>query len=108
MITEEPKAASPEKLRPQTPRTTEDYSKKETQRPKFDKIKAKVEAKKDEAAAKFKQGAYGDANKLYKNAAEQLSEALDQFPLFKKEISQLEAGVFNNIAFCFGKDSQHK
>jgi hypothetical protein len=23
--------------------------------------------------------------------------------LFKKEIAKLEAGVFNNIAFCFGK-----
>jgi tetratricopeptide (TPR) repeat protein len=108
VITEEPKIVSPVKVRPMTPVSTEDYSKKEAQRPKFDKIKGRIESKKEEAADKFKQGRYADANKLYKNAAEQLSESLDQFPLFKKEISQLEAGVFNNIAFCYGKDQQHK
>jgi hypothetical protein len=33
---------------------------------------------------------------------------LEDFPLFKKEISQLEASVFNNIAFCYGKDQHDK
>lgn len=54
VITEEPVIVSPVKVRPMTPVSTEDYSKKEAQRPKFDKIKAKVESKKEEAADKFK------------------------------------------------------
>ena len=33
-----------------------DYKKKEKQRPKFDKIKDKIDAKKDQAATKFKEG----------------------------------------------------
>ena len=95
-------------MRPQTPISTEDYEKKEAQRSKFEKIKTRIESKKDEAAAKFKAGAYADAIKLYKNAAEQLDNSLEDFPLFKKEISQLEANVFNNIAFCYGKDQHDK
>lgn len=95
-------------MRPQTPVSSADYQKKESQRPKFEKIKDRVDKKKEEAAGRFKAGNYVEANKFYKNAAEQLDNALEDFPLFKKEISQLEAGVFNNIAFCFGKDQQHK
>lgn len=67
--------------------SNEDYRKKEEQRAKFEKIKARVEAKKEEAASKFKAGAYAEAIKLYKNAAEQLDNSLEDFPLFKKEIS---------------------
>ena len=50
--------------------STADYEKKEAQRSKFEKIKARIEAKKEEAAAKFKAGAYAEAIKLYKNSAE--------------------------------------
>jgi hypothetical protein len=28
--------------------------------------------------------------------------------MFKKEISQMEAAVFGNIAFCYGKDQHDK
>lgn len=107
-VIEEVKPVSPTKIRPQTPVSPGDYDKKEAQRPKFDKVKQRVEQKKEEAATKFKAGNYVEANLLYKAAAESLDNSLESFPLFKKEISQLEAGVFNNIAFCYGKDQQHK
>ena len=105
---EEEKPKSPVKARPQTPANKEDYERKESQRPKFDKIRLKTDAKKDEAAQKFKDGDYINAIKLYKQTAELLDAALEDFPLFKKEISQLEGNVYNNIAFCYGKDQQDK
>jgi hypothetical protein len=37
-----------------------------------------------------------------------LQDALDDFPLWKKEIGQFEANIYNNIAFCYGKDQQDK
>lgn len=43
---------------------------------------------------------------MYKNAAEILDIAYEDFGVFKKEIAQLEAAIFGNIAFCYGKD-QH-
>jgi len=49
-----------------------DYKKKEKQRPKFDKLKEKIEAKKETAAAKFKDGQYGEAISIYKLSAELL------------------------------------
>lgn len=48
--------------RPQTPA---DYDKKERQRPKFTQVNSKIEGKKTEAAARFKQGDYIGANKIY-------------------------------------------
>ena len=82
------KVTAPVKVRPQTPIIREaDYKKKEDQKVKFEKIKSKIESKKEEAAAKFKNGSYAEAIKLYKNSAEQLDNALEDFPLFKKEIS---------------------
>ena len=107
-VKEAPKEVSPTKLRPQTPKTSADYEKKESQRPKFAKVQEKVEAKKAEAAACFKKGDYIQANKIYKQAATQLEDLLEDFPLFTKEISQVEATIYNNIAFCYGKDQQHR
>lgn len=78
--------------------------KKSKLRPKFEKMKEKVEAKKEQAAAEFKRGAYAEAITLYKQAAIQLDNAIDSFTVFKKEIAQMEAAIFGNIAFCFGKD----
>lgn len=105
---EEPVVASPEKkqpqIRPTTPVNNADYEKKEKQKPKFQKVQEKIELKKTEAAAKFKSGNYIEANKIYKSAAAQLEDLIEDFPLFKKEISQIEATIFNNMAFCFGKD----
>jgi hypothetical protein len=74
-------------LRPQTPKTSADYDKKEGQRPKFDKVKERIEVKKGEAASEFKRGDYISANKIYKQAADQLEILLEDFPLFTKEIS---------------------
>jgi hypothetical protein len=55
--------ASPEKkIRPTTPVNNADYEKKEKQRAKFVKVQEKVEAKKSEAATKFKSGNYIEAN----------------------------------------------
>ena len=72
--------------------------------PKFDKIKTKVEVAKEKAQIEFKKGAYAESVKLYKNAAEILEIAYEDFGVFKKEIAQLEAAIFGNIAFCYGKD----
>jgi len=75
------------KARPTSAYSPEDYKKKETQRPKFDKLRVKIDSKKDEAASKFKEGQYAEAIKLYKTSAELMGDTLDQFPLFKKEIA---------------------
>ena len=72
--------------------------------PKFDKIKVKVESAKEKAQLEFKKGAYAEAIRLYKQAAEVLEIAYEDFGVFKKEIAQLEAAIFGNIAFCYGKD----
>jgi tetratricopeptide (TPR) repeat protein len=95
-------------MRPTTPVNNADYEKKEKQKPKFLKVQEKVEQKKTEAAAKFKSGNYIEANKIYKSATAQLEDLIEDFPLFKKEISQFEATIFNNMAFCYGKDQQHR
>ncbi len=51
-----------------------DYKKKEKQRPKFEKLKEKIDTKKDAAAGKFKDGQYAEAIALYKNSAELLQD----------------------------------
>lgn len=56
-------------------------------RPKFDKLREKVDAKKDQAAAEFKKGAYAESINLYKQAATLLDDALESFPVFKKDIA---------------------
>lgn len=65
-----------------------DYKKKEKQRPKFEKITTKINTKKDDAAAKFKTGLYAEAITCYNSAAEILAEALEDFPMFRREIAQ--------------------
>lgn len=87
--------------RPQSAINTE---KKKKLQPKFDKIKVKVETSKEKAQLEFKKGAYAEAIRLYKQAAEILEIAYEDFGVFKKEIAQLEAAIFGNIAFCYGKD----
>ena len=90
-------------VRPQSALNNE---KKKKLQPKFDKIKAKVDAAKEKAQDEFKKGLYAEAVQLYKNAAEILEIAQEDFGVFKKEIAQMEAAIFGNIAFCYGKD-QH-
>lgn len=112
--TKSPRVVEEEEPRPMLKRVNSgilqnsDYKKKEKQRGKFDKIVAKIEGKKESAASKFKEGAYAEAIKVYKNGGEILSECIEDFPLWRKEIGQLEANVFNNIAFCYAKDQQDK
>ena len=76
--------------------------------PKFDKITDKVNTAKQKAQVEFKKGAYAEAIKLYKNAAEILDIAMEDFSVFKREIAQQEAAIFGNIAFCYGKDQQER
>ena len=105
--TKSPRVIEEEEPRPELKRVNSgvlqnsDYKKKAKQSPKFEKIKDKIESKKDSAALKFKDGQYGDSIKVYQTAAEILSEAIEDFPLWRKEIGNLEANIFNNIAFCF-------
>ena len=33
---------------------------------------------------------------------------MEDFGVFKKEIAQLEAAIYGNIAFCYGKDQQDR
>ena len=86
------------------PTSALNVEKRKKLQPKFDKIKEKVEVAKQKAQVEFKKGAYAESTKLYKNAAEILEIAHEDFSVFKKEITQLEAAIFGNIAFCYGKD----
>ena len=84
-------------------------SKKEKMAPKFEKVKEKVQVQKDEAADAFKKGAYADSIAKYLRAAEILENAYDSFgQLFKKDLAQLEAAIFNNIAFCYGRQEDDR
>lgn len=85
-----------------------DQKKKEKQRPKVDKVIAKCEVKKAAAADKFKIGQYGDAVKDYAGAVQVLDSAVEDFPLFKQELMQVEATIFNNIAACHKKELNSK
>ena len=68
----------------------------------------KVETKKTAAADQFKLGQYGEAIKSYKAAVNVLESASEDFPLFKKELAQMEATVFNNMAACCRKELNSK
>lgn len=85
-----------------------DLMKMEKLRPKIDNIVQKVETKKTAAAEKFKLGQYGDAVKAYQQATQILEGAIEDFPLFKQELKQLEATIFNNISACAKKDCNAK
>ena len=63
-------------------------AKKQELQPKFEKIKIKVDTAKEKANVEFKKGAYAEAIKFYKNAAEILEIAYEDFSVFKKEIAQ--------------------
>ena len=56
----------------------------------------------------MKKGDYAEAIVLYKKAVNILEIAYEDFGVFKKEIAQQEAAIFNNIAHCYGKDSHDK
>ena len=77
-------------------------------RPKFEKQTDKVEKEKALAREEFSKGSYAEAIAHYKKAAETLENCHEDFSMFKKEISQMEAAIFGNIAFCYGKDQHDK
>lgn len=79
--------------------------KKERQRPKVEGIfRDKIEKKKGDANALFHKGDYSGAAKIFKVAADILEVTQEDFPLFKKEVANLEARLFGNIANCYSKD----
>jgi tetratricopeptide (TPR) repeat protein len=61
-----------------------------------------------EACKMFRSGLFNEAKIKFLNASAQLSEIFDQFPLYKKEIAQLEAQIFNNVVMCYDKDLNEK
>jgi tetratricopeptide (TPR) repeat protein len=63
----------------------------------------KVDQIKDQAMVLFKSKLYKEANDIFLKASQLLDDNLVTFQLFKKELIQLEANNFNNIAFCCGK-----
>lgn len=81
---------------------------KQQQIAKIDKFLAKCEAKKSAAADSFKLGQYGEAVKHYKTAAEMLESAIEDFPLWKQELTSVEATIFNNMAACCKKELNSK
>jgi tetratricopeptide (TPR) repeat protein len=81
---------------------------KEKQRPKVDEVIRKCEDKKSKAAEAFKLGQYGEAVEHYKKAISSLESLIEDFPLFKREITQMEATLFNNIAVCCKKELNSK
>lgn len=85
-----------------------DKAKKEKQRPKVDAVIKKCETKKEAAAELFKLGQYGEAVKEYKKALASLESCGEDFPLFAKEVAQLEATIFNNMAVCCKKELNSK
>lgn len=64
-----------------------DQAKYDKQKPKVDNVLKKVETKKEKAAEEFKLGQYGEAIKSYKAAVTILESAIEDFPLFKKELT---------------------
>lgn len=85
-----------------------DRAKQDKQRPKVEAVLKKVEAKKTTAADAFKLGQYGEAIQSYKAAVQVLESAGEDFPLFKREIAQMEATIFNNMAACCRKELNSK
>jgi hypothetical protein len=57
---------------------------------------------------KFKKGQYGDAVKDFLSSVSILEGAVEVFPLFKKDLIQLEAKIYNNIAACHRKESNNE
>ena len=77
-----------------------DKAKRAKQEPSVKKFTTKVDAKKTQAAEMYKLGQYSEAAKIYKQAEEMIESALEDFPLFKADLIQIEATIFNNIAAC--------
>ena len=61
--------------------------KKARLQPKIDNVVSKCEAKKKAAAQKFKIGQYGAAVKDYMSSVQILEAAVEDFPLFKQELT---------------------
>ena len=55
-----------------------------------------------------KLGQYGDAVKIYKKGTSSLESAIEDFPLWKQEMTEYEASLFNNISVCYNKELNSK
>lgn len=82
--------------------------KKQKQKAKIDKLLKKCQDYKDEAAAKVKLGQYGEAVKIYIKGTDSLESAIEDFPLWKQELTEYEASLFNNISVCHNKELNSK
>lgn len=56
----------------------------------------------------MKSGQYGDACKIYKKGTTSLESAIEDFPLWKQELTEYEASLFNNISVCYNKELNSK
>lgn len=83
-------------------------AKKEKQQPKLDAVIVKVDKKKAKASELFKLGQYGEAVKIYKQADDMLMNCVEDFPLFREELAQVQATIYNNMAACSKKDLDTK
>lgn len=88
--------------------SAEELAKKEKQQPKIDAVISKVEDKKTKASELFKLGQYGEAVKIYKQADDVLMNCVEDFPLFRQELAQVQATIYNNMAACSKKDLDTK
>lgn len=68
-----------------------DLKKKEKEKIILDKLFAKIDAKKEEAAAQFKKGMYEVAAKIYRQAAEFAEDEMETIKFYKRELVEKEA-----------------
>lgn len=88
--------------------SVEEMAKKEKQQVKIDAVIAKVDDRKAKASELFKLGQYGEAVKIYKQADDVLMNCVEDFPLFRQELAQVQATIYNNMAACSKKDLDTK
>ena len=89
-------------------REYQEWERQQALKDKFEStIKVKIDAIKTQAQDEFKKGSYSEAIALYKQAEEMLEIARDDFQeSHEKELAQIEATIFGNLAFCYQKE-QH-
>jgi tetratricopeptide (TPR) repeat protein len=64
--------------------------------------------KKNKGADKFKLGQYGEASQIYQEIIEILQKIDNDFPLYKQEVGEMEATIYNNLAACAKKELNSK
>ena len=82
--------------------------KKEGQKKQFSISMIKCIMKKNKGADKFKLGQYGEASQIYQEIIEILQKIDSDFPLYKQEVGEMEATIYNNLAACAKKELNSK